>query len=252
MRDSKERFSDRVEDYRKYRPGYPAAVLGILRDRCGLDSASVVADIGSGTGIFAGMLLGEAARVFAVEPNAPMRAAAEEAFGKHPVFRSVDGSAEATTLPSRSVDLVVAAQAFHWFDAGKAKAEFQRILRKDGNIALVWNERHVPEAGFQAAYDRLLRANVAQYRESIVRSGMAEEVIRRFYLPGGAERLDLPNGQFLDFETLKGRLQSASYCPKPGHPAHDLVMTVLKDLFEAHQEGGKVRFEYTTRIFVPA
>jgi ubiquinone/menaquinone biosynthesis C-methylase UbiE len=151
MRDSKERFSDRVDDYRKYRPGYPEAVLQVLEERCGLSPSSVVADIGSGTGILTGMLLSKAHTVYAVEPNAPMRSAAEEDYRDHPAFRSVAGSAEATTLPSRSVDLITAAQAFHWFDPEKAKAEFRRILRKEGNIALIWNERMIPKPAMSSS-----------------------------------------------------------------------------------------------------
>jgi ubiquinone/menaquinone biosynthesis C-methylase UbiE len=253
-KDPTRRFSDRVEDYRKYRPGYPAAVLDHLAARCGLGPDSVVADIGSGTGILTANLLTRAARVHAVEPNAPMRKAAESDLASHPGFASVSGTAEATGLPAASVDLITAAQAFHWFDPAKAKAkaEFARILRKPGNIALLWNERHIPKVGFQAAYDKLLKDHVGEYKESQARSGMAEEIVAAFYAPGKAERIDIPNGQDMDFATVQGRLLSASYCPKPGHPAHDLVMTVLKELFEAHQRGGKVRFEYTTRLFVPA
>lgn len=157
-----------------------------------------------------------------------------------------------STSPDQSVDLITAAQAFHWFDPARAKAEFARILRVPGNIALLWNERHIPKAGFQAAYDKLLKDHVEEYRESQARSGMAEEAVAAFYAPGMAERIDIPNGQDMDFETVRGRLLSASYCPKPGHPAHDLVMGVLETLFSKHQTGGTVRFEYTTRLFVPA
>src|SRR4051794_35122333 len=117
--DSKARFSDRVENYVKYRPTYPTAVLGYLRDEAGLTVQSVVADVGSGTGISSELFLRAGCTVYGVEPNADMRAAADGLLAQYPAFRSVDGSAEATTLPAGSADLVIAGQAFHWFDAAR-------------------------------------------------------------------------------------------------------------------------------------
>lgn len=251
-KDGKERFSDRVDDYRKYRPGYPPAVLTVLAERCGLGPASVVADIGSGTGILTARLLDQAAVVHAVEPNAPMRAAAEAILGHHPDFRSVAGSAEATTLPDDSVDLVTAAQAFHWFDPVKAKAEFHRILRRKGNVSLIWNERMVGESGFSHGYEALLREQSEGYRQTVHRSGFAEETVREFYLPGKADRIDVPTRQEFDFDGVRGRLLSSSYAPKAGHPDHDKVFGELRRLFDRHAVDGRVAFAYTTRIFVPA
>lgn len=251
MEGDKERFSDRADDYRKYRPGYPPEVLGVLTERCGLGPASAVADIGSGTGILSALLLERAASVLAVEPNAPMRAAAEAALGSRPGFRSVDGSAEATTLPDASVDLVTAAQAFHWFDPVGAKAEFRRILRRKGNIALIWNERTVGENGFSHGYEALLTAHCEEYRRSVHRSGAGEEAVRTLYLPGRVDRIDIPMPQELDFEVVRGRLLSSSYAPKEGHPEHGRLFGELRRLFDRHAVDGRVNFGYTTRVFVP-
>src|SRR5579863_1256797 len=116
MSNSTTRFSDRVEDYVKYRPHYPKKILSYLQDRYAFGPGWVVADIGSGTGISTELFLRFGNNVFAVEPNLEMRSKAEELLAAHPGFRSVEGTAEATGLPGSSIDLIVAGQAFHWFD----------------------------------------------------------------------------------------------------------------------------------------
>ena len=136
-----ERFSDRVADYVRYRPGYPPELLECLQRNCGLRPQWVVADVGSGTGLLAKIFLENGNRVFGIEPNAAMRAAGEEFLRGLDQFTSQEGRAEATGLPARSVDLITAGQAFHWFDRRRARAEFERILKPGGWVALVWNER---------------------------------------------------------------------------------------------------------------
>lgn len=252
MRDPKERFSDRVDDYRKYRPGYPSGVLDVLRDRCGLGPASRVADLGSGTGILTAMLLGRAAVVHAVEPNAAMRSVAEADLGGRPGFVSVAGSAEATGLPEGSVDLVTAAQAFHWFDADRTRVECGRILAPGGRAALIWNERQASAPGFQAGYESLLEENIEEYRAMKAGDRVAAEAVERFFAPAATARIDLEFSQSLDWESLKGRFLSSSYAPKPGSPGHATVMDGLRRLFERHAPGGRVRIAYITRIFVAA
>src|SRR6185503_1231931 len=158
---STERFSTRVESYIKYRPSYPTEVLELMRVRCGLAATSMVADIGSGTGILTELLLETGATVFAVEPNKEMRAAAERLLSDYGRFRSVDGTAEATTLPDASVDLITASQAFHWFDIQKARRELARVLRPRGWVVLIWNERPVDASAFLDEYDALLRRHAA-------------------------------------------------------------------------------------------
>ncbi len=151
--DSKERFSNRVEDYVRYRPGYPRAVLDLLREECGFAPESVVADIGSGTGILTQMLLENGNVVYGVEPNAEMRAAGESLLQRYARFRSVAGSAEATTLPDASVDFVFVGQAFHWFEPKAARAEFERVLKPRGWVAVIWNERKKDATAFLREYE---------------------------------------------------------------------------------------------------
>ncbi len=149
------RFSDRVEDYVRYRPGYPPEVLELLRVECGLRPAHAVADIASGTGAFTRLLLENGNRVFAVEPNAGMREAGSRLLHSFTQLASVAGTAEDTTLPSCSVDFVTAAQAAHWFDRRRARAEFVRILKPGGWCVLIWNERRTEATPFLRDYERL-------------------------------------------------------------------------------------------------
>lgn len=241
------RFDDRVANYAAYRPGYPPELLAFLRDELGLGSDSVVADVGSGTGILAGMLLREGCRVFAVEPNAEMREAAEAALGAVPNFVSVAGTAEATTLADASVDFATAAQAFHWFDTELARAEFRRILKPQGWAVVVWNNRRTDSTAFLRDYERLLRRFGTDYAQVAATYG-DEKSLQQFFASGhGVKCFD--NFQLFDFDGLKGRLLSASYVPLAGHPSHEPMLAELRRLFDAHQQDGRVRIEYDTNVY---
>jgi SAM-dependent methyltransferase len=153
--DSTRRFSSRVQDYQRFRPGYPPGVVELLRNECGLSERSVVADIGSGTGIFSRLLLETGAEVIGVEPNLEMRHAGEEFLAAYPRFQSVAGTAEATGLAESSIDLMTAAQAAHWFGLEQARREFRRTLKPAGWVALIWNDRR-QETEFARKYEALL------------------------------------------------------------------------------------------------
>lgn len=245
--DSTQRFSSRVDNYVKYRPGYPPEAVALLRERCGLARGSMVADLGSGTGILTALLLDAGAQVLAVEPNSRMRAAAERLLGARAGFRSVAGTAEASTLEPRSVGLVVAGQAFHWFDPGRARRETVRILAAGGWAALIWNEAPEQPTPFLADYDALLRRHTPEYEQ--VRALRAREADIREFFAGRFERAAFANRQVFDFEGLEGRLMSSSYAPEPGEPQHEPMIAGLRRLFERHQDGGKVLFPYRTLVF---
>jgi SAM-dependent methyltransferase len=242
------RFSDRVENYVRYRPGYPVAVLDILRADAGLTPDAAVADVGSGTGISAELVLRNGNTVFGVEPNAAMRAAAEQLLAASPKFRSVAGTAEATTLPDASVDLVVAGQAFHWFDHATARAEFARVLRPGGRVALMWNTRRT-DTPFLRGYDELLHRYGTDYGE-VVHTNITPEAFAGFFAGGRYVRRVLPNEQVFDLESLTGRTLSSSYVPPPGHPNHAPLLAELGRLFAEQQAGGGVRFLYDTEVYV--
>lgn len=246
--DNKERFSNRVSNYARYRPGYPKAAIDLLYEELGFAKAEAVADVGAGTGIFTATLLERGTKVFAVEPNAAMRQAAEEAHGANPGFQSVDGSAEETTLPSASVDFVVCAQAFHWFDIAGTKAEFRRILKPDGQAALIWNRRLPDVDTFNIEYEALIRTYGNDYAE-VNHNNLRPEHFAAFFRDGAYEVRSFDHEQTFDLERLRGRLLSSSYCPLPGEPGHEPLMAALDELFEREAKDGTVAFRFSTDVF---
>lgn len=244
---STERFSDRVEDYVRYRPDYPQALVGWLHG-LGVNHDWAVADIGAGTGISSKLFLDAGHRVTAVEPNAAMRGAAVRWLGDDGRFQAVDGTAEATGLPDASVDLVTAAQAFHWFDTDKVRAEFRRIVSPRGLVAVFWNTRRLVGTPFLEGYERLLHEYGVDY-VSVAERYADDEAMARWFGHGYRGMASFPHGQKLDFDALKGRLMSSSYAPKPGHPNHEPLLAALRSLFDATQDAGTVDYDFDTRIF---
>ncbi len=248
MADPTRRFSSRVANYVRYRPGYPPAIVDLLARACGLSRDSIVADVGSGTGLFAELFLQRGYSVLGVEPNREMRAAGERLLAGYAGFTSVDGAAEATTLGDASVDLVTAGQAFHWFDRPRARAEFARILRPPRWAALVWNERQSASTPFLAAYERLLLTYATDYAQ-VNHTQVDDAVIGTFFAPGGFTLATFPNRQTFDYAGLEGRLLSSSYAPEPGHPGYAPMLRELRAIFDAHQAGGAVAFIYDTKVY---
>jgi SAM-dependent methyltransferase len=242
-----ERFSARADHYRRYRPGYPPASIDLLATQCGLSAGAVVADVGSGTGILSEQLLGRGARVIGIEPNDRMRTAAEARLAAEPRFRSVAATAEVTTLPQESVDLWVAAQAFHWFDAPRTHTEALRVLRAGGFAALLWNERPPEPGAFLEEYEALLRRHAAEYTAIVARR--VDEASMREFLGAAMQVARFPNQQLLDYAGLEGRLMSSSYAPAPGHPEHEPMLAGLRALFDRYSEGGEIVFPYETRVY---
>ena len=245
--ESAARFSNRVDDYIKYRPGYPPAVIEFLSAQCGLTPDHLVADVGSGTGILSELFLKHGNRVIGIEPNREMREAGERLLADYKGFTSVDGSAEATTLPEHSVDYITAAQAFHWFDRERARAEFKRILKPGGWVLLLWNERRTDSTVFLRDYEELLLTYGTDYKE--VRHENVYENIAAFFAPRSFELKSFANKQVFNYEGLKGRLLSSSYVPAPGQPKFDEMLAALSRLFDVHQQDGQVGVEYDTRVY---
>jgi SAM-dependent methyltransferase len=244
---TKQRFSNRVADYVRYRPRYPEAVLDFLRTECGLRPEHVIADIGSGTGFLSELFLKNGNRVFGVEPNEAMRQAGEELLADYANFASVNGSAETTTLPDASVDFVTAGQAFHWFDAVAARREFRRILRSPGWVAILWNDRGLTSR-FARKYEDLLVRFGTDY-EKVKDAYPEREDIRSFFEGKAFSAKEFPNAQEFDLEGLAGRLRSSSYAPQQNHPNHEPMMAELQKLFRENEKDGHVRMEYLTQVY---
>ena len=241
------RFSDRVENYVRYRPGYPLEVLQTLRMQCGLTPEHIVADIASGTGIWTRILLENGNQVFGVEPNAEMRQAGEKLLAKFQQFASIEGTAEATTLPNQSMDFVTAAQAAHWFDRARARQEFIRVLKANGWLVLLWNERRTDSTPFLREYEQLLLNYGTDYQD--VRHENTKEAVNEFFDPAPFEERAFDMRQEFDYAGLEGRLLSSSYAPGPERPKYADMLRELRNIFDAHQTGGRVAVDYVTRVF---
>ena len=247
MIDPTTRFTTRVENYVKYRPSYPSEIITLLENECGLTSETLVADIGSGTGFMTELFLKHGNKVFGVEPNAEMRAAGERLLAKYPLFISVNATAESTTLPDHSIDLIVAGQAFHWFDRAATRSEFKRILKPRGWVVLVWNGFRVETSAVVRGYHELLLQYGTDYQE------VSREIetcdIEALFSPGSYRAAHFPFAQVFDFEGLKGRLLSASYAPQKGDPGYEEMIEDLREVFETNQRDGKVNFDYETVVY---
>jgi len=246
---STERFSDRVDDYVRYRPDYPAAMLDWLHREHGVTRDWQVADVGAGTGISSKLFLDAGHAVTAVEPNAAMREAAVAWLGGCPRLHAVDGRADATGLPDASVDLVAAAQAFHWFDPASTRREFARILRPGGLAAVFWNSRRLTGTPFLEGYEALLQRYGTDYT-SVAERYADDDTMRTWFGTGWRGTARFEHIQRLDFDGLRGRLLSSSYAPKPGHPQHAPMLAALCKLFDRCQQDGRISFDYDTRIIV--
>jgi len=242
------RFTGRVENYIKYRPSYPVEVIEYLKSEGILRSDSVIADIGSGTGISAELFLKNGNAVYGVEPNDAMREAAEKLLSAYSNFKSINATAEETTLPDNSIDLIICAQAFHWFDIPKVKIEFKRILKPTGRICLIWNERILDGNPFLAAYEKLLLKYGTDYK-NVRHENIDEKKLNEFY-DSAYTKKTFPNKQVFDLAGVTGRLLSSSYTPQYDSPLYEPMLAELNEIFEKNQVNGKIEFLYDTNIYI--
>jgi ubiquinone/menaquinone biosynthesis C-methylase UbiE len=246
--DSKERFSSRVDAYREFRPRYPTAVIELLQRQCSLTPASVIADIGAGTGMLTELFLKLGNTVLAVEPNRAMRSACRELCARYPQLQCIDGSAEATTLPDHCADFVTVGQALHWFNLERACMEFIRILRPRSWCAVIYNERRISGDAFHDGYERLLNAFGIDYESVRSKYPQQEKLAEFFTSLNGAtpamQQASFPHVQKLELEGLLGRVLSSSYMPQPGHLRYTAMLRAVEQLFSQCQQDGHVRLQY--------
>jgi SAM-dependent methyltransferase len=247
--DPTKRFSDRVDNYVKFRPGYPPEVVTFLAKGCDLTVASVIADVGAGTGIFTKILLDEGYKVYAVEPNQPMRDAAVAQLSAYKNFTPVNGTAEATTLAGNSANLIVCAQAFHWFNDAQTRVEFGRILKPGGKAALIWNNRLTDVNDFAIAYEKLLKEDGIDYNK-VNHRNIRDIDFKAFFKNGVYTLTKYTNAQVFDEEGLLGRAYSSSYVPPRDTMAGQKFLVLLKDVFNRYKVDGKVSIQYQTEIYL--
>jgi SAM-dependent methyltransferase len=247
MLDPTRRFSSRVENYLKYRPGYPPAIVPLLEKECGLRPEAIIADLGSGTGLLAELFLKYGNTVYGVEPNDDMRHAGERGLAAYSGFHSVSATAEATTLSDGSVDFITAGQSFHWFDREKVRVEFARILRPRGWVVLIWNGFRVEISPLNRAYQQLVVRYGTDYHE-VTRELQGRE-FQAFFAPGSCKLAHFDFEQIFDYQGLEGRLLSSSFIPERGHPNYGPMLRDLRDIFEVHQKDEKVTFAYETEMY---
>ena len=246
--DTLSRFSNRVENYIKYRPDYPGEIVTFLKQSGLLTQESTIADIGSGTGISAQLFLNNGNLVYGVEPNKEMRAAAEKQLAGFKNFISIDAAAEHTRLKSNSINLIVAGQAFHWFDKEKSRNEFKRILKPGGAVVLIWNDRRTDSTAFLRQYEDFLHKYATDYSE-VNHKNIDEPVFNSFFGASNYKLKAFDNYQHFDFDGLKGRVLSSSYMPSETDNSYNSMIIELKELYNHFEENGKVTLEYDTKIY---
>jgi ubiquinone/menaquinone biosynthesis C-methylase UbiE len=220
-----------------------------LRSHAGLSEADVVADIGAGTGIFTRHLLELGCNVYAIEPNGPMRAAAERHLGDVEGYTLVDATASRTGLQNQQVDFIVCAQAFHWFNNDETKAEFRRILKPDGYVSLIWNNRLVNADPFSIAYEELLQQKATDYKE-VNHQNLKTEDFKALYRDGQYNRVCFPNEQVFDETGLIGRAFSSSYVPPIDTAAGKELKAALQNIFRKFETGERVTVRYETELYL--
>lgn len=241
------RFSGRVEAYRRYRSRYPREIIPLLREKCGLTSESLVADIGAGTGMLAEIFLENGNSVYAVEPNAEMRAACAELAAQYPKLTCIDGTAEATRLPHHSADLIAVGRAFHWFDHDRCRPEFMRILRPGGWVVLAGQGPRRGKEPVQDDYQEILRVHGIDYSRLRERYNI-KNAIRQFFAGGALHEAEFAGYEDLTYEGLEGHTLSLSVTPQPGHPGFPAMQDALKNYFEKYQRDGKVQLPMNCRV----
>ena len=247
--ESTHRFADRVDNYVKYRPHYPQEMLDFLLTEKIITTNSVVADIGSGTGISSELFLKLNLEVYGVEPNKEMRQAAENSLKSYKNFHSIEASAERTSLKDRCVDVIIVGQAFHWFDKELCKQEFKRILKPNGHVVLMWNDRRTDSSDFLRSYEDFLQACSTDYQNVNHKNTQEEKILTAFFGEGKYKEKWFYNFQEVDFAGLKGRVLSSSYMPNEGHQDYDHMIYCLKKVFARYQQNNLVRLDYDTKIY---
>ncbi|UYP44080.1 hypothetical protein NEF87_000365 [Candidatus Lokiarchaeum ossiferum] len=243
--DPKTRFTSRSKYFSKFRPSYPNEIINLLKKKRILQETTTIADIGSGTGILSELFLKENNLVYGIEPNSEMRQESAKLLQIYPNFQPLNGSAEATSLRSDSIDLITVGQAFHWFDMKQAIFEFKRILKSRGTVLLVWNLRKTVGSSFNEIYEDIMLKYGSDY--AYLKKPLLFE---NFFPNNHNEYYHFETQQLLDFQGFIGRTLSSSYIPLEKDPQYAPMYEELKNIFYNNQIQGKVVFEYNTEMII--
>lgn len=241
-----ERFSDRVDNYIKYRPGYPDKIIDYLESEKILKKDYAIADIGSGTGISCELFLKNGYKVFGVEPNKEMRDASVKLLSGYNNFQAIEGNSDNTNLINNSIDLIIGFQAFHWFDLNKSKSEFIRILKPERYAVFVWNTRK-EDSDFLIAYEKLLQTHGTDYKK-VKHNNINHNIVKDFF-DSDFKYKEFDNSQKFDFVGLKGRLLSSSYAPNENEEGFEAMISELKIIFDKYNSNNSVSFDYITQVY---
>jgi ubiquinone/menaquinone biosynthesis C-methylase UbiE len=247
--ESSGKFTGKASIYKKHRPNYPDEYIDYLAEYNSLGPQSVIADIGSGTGILSKRLLEKGFRVVCVEPNGDMRSAAETELKDYPGFTSINGTAEHTGLAGKSADLITAAQAFHWFDKDLFKAECRRVLKDGANVALVWNSRE-ESSPFVRENSEIMKRFCPLFKGFSGGIDEDPDMFEAFFRDGSFDHRVFKNDLRYDLNGFIGRTLSASYAPGEGSPDYKGFITALTELFEKYSSEGEVVMQNITRSYI--
>ncbi|HUA01816.1 MAG TPA: methyltransferase domain-containing protein [Candidatus Aquilonibacter sp.] len=242
-----ERFSGRVDAYRRFRAPYPREIIDLLKEHCGLTRESIVADIGAGTGMLAEPFLENGNRVLAVEPNPDMRAACEELLARYPRLTCVDGTAEETRLADRSVDFIAVGRALHWFDQDKCRPEFLRILQNNGWVVLASQGPLSRSDPVVQGFRTILKEHGLDFAQLRHRYDI-EKASRSFFAGGELHEADFPSVEEMTYDDLEGFMLSLSVTPQPDHPGFPAMQQALRQYFATYESGGKLLMPMSCKV----
>ena len=247
MPDTYSHYSRTVEYYSRYRPRYPQTLIEWLKNECTLLPAHIIADIGSGTGQMTELFLKYGNVVYAIEPNADMRRVAEKELRTYSNLKSLDATAEATTLPDNSVNLITVGNAFHWFNHSQTRKEFFRILKPHGWVILAWNLERSNGSPFAVAFEGFWQKYIDP--DAHFNKRKRPDYITQFLGANHVKEISFDNYQVCDYEALKGVILSFLKAPQPEDQRYPVMLDELKALFSQHQENSVVTLEYDTAVF---
>lgn len=244
-----ENFTGKADLYSMFRPSYPNEYINYLHSENYLSEGSVIADIGSGTGILTKLLLEKKLNVLAIEPNNDMRGIAEKNLWVYDQYKSINATAENTSLKNNSVDLITVAQAFHWFDKEKFRLECKRILKENSKVSLVWNSKDVLSP-LMIELQEICKETCPKFKGFSGGIEDTPDVYNQFLKNGIYEMMVYRNDLEMDLEGFLGRNLSSSFSPLREEKEFEPYRTALTNLFYKNGLNGKIIYPYITKSYL--